>query len=68
MAGKITIDEMSDSVIDAYQIDLNPIDSKLDEIDALLSAIEVKLQGEEGLKQQLVTSLIGLGYNVSMDN
>ena len=68
MAGKITIEELAESTKEALQTDLTPIENKIQDVLAAAQAIEVKLQGEDALKQQLVNSLTALGFEVSMEN
>ena len=64
---KLTIEELSNDVIDTYKTDLTPIDNKLNEIFELLSNIDVKIGGNE-IKQEIINILIIKGQNVNIDN
>jgi hypothetical protein len=64
---KLTIEELSNDIIDTYKTDLTPINNKLNEIFELLSNIDVKIGGNE-IKQEIINILIIKGQNVNIDN
>lgn len=66
--GKITMDNLSESLIEKLKVDLTGVNEIIDEIDKIVRDVDTLLKDDSTLKNELINALNDVGCNATEDN